>query len=258
MTKYNSFIFEGHGTSEVDGSYDPGAVSGGIRENDIADKIVTSAIKQLEGTGLAIHRDEQNYIDDDLKGNTYTSNCGIVVHINAGGGQGVEIYPPCKEGHLDSDFMITHAISQGLGIPNRGVKSRDYDSEATYKRINGQALYYKDYYKEVRQAWEKGISLSILEVGFIDSSDRDKILANIDFVGKCVAEYIAFNNGVTLKVAPKPPVATTTTPTTSNGKTYRVYVDGKKTGAYSNVDNILAQVKKGLDDKVATIEITVI
>lgn len=256
MAKYNTFIFEGHGTS-ANGSYDPGAVSGGVKENDIADKIVTSAIRQLQGTGLAIHRDEGNYIDDDLKGNTYTSNSGIIVHINAGGGQGVEIFPPCKEKYLDSDFMITHAISQDLGIPNRGVKSRDYDSEVTYKRVNGQALPYKDYYKEIRQAWEKGISASILEVGFIDSADRVKILNNIDLIGKRVAEYICFNNGVTLpNSTPKPPVTPPVTPSTSTGSVYRVFVNGGKIGSYGEVKNIVSQVEKAVKDGATKIEIS--
>ena len=44
MVTYNSFIFEGHGISEKTGVYDPGAVYGTVRENDLADKIVTTAI----------------------------------------------------------------------------------------------------------------------------------------------------------------------------------------------------------------------
>ncbi|MBM6839906.1 hypothetical protein H9X77_17260, partial [Clostridium saudiense] len=48
MTVYNSFVFEGHGTSEKTKGYDPGAVYGTVRENDLADKIVTAAINYLK------------------------------------------------------------------------------------------------------------------------------------------------------------------------------------------------------------------
>lgn len=195
MAAYNSFIFEGHGKSEKTGAYDPGATSGGTYENDIADKIVTAALKYIAPTGLSIHRDENNYTDDDLAGNTYTARCGIVIHINAGGGTGPEIWVPCKEKTLDSDFEIVDQIAKLLGTPNRGVKSRDYNSEKSFVRTNGVALNYKDYYKEIRQAWEKGISLAILEVGFIDTSDLKKMLGRIDELGYLVARYIAKNCG---------------------------------------------------------------
>lgn len=259
MASYDSFLFEGHGTSELTGGYDPGATNGGVKENDLADAIVTSALKHLAPTGLSIHRDEQNYIDDDLAGNTYKYKSGIVVHINAGGGSGPEIFPPINEKFLDSDFMITHAISKDLGVANRGVKSRDYDTEKTYQRTNGVAIGGKDYYKEIRQAWEKGISLSILEVGFIDTSDLAKIQANIDLIGRRVAEYIAFNCNATLPSLetpkPTPPTPPVIPPTGTSNGLYRVFVDGNKIGAYGEVSNILKQVEKGLNDKVGKIEI---
>lgn len=190
---YNSFVFEGHGISEVTGGYDPGAVTNGHKENDIAGKIVESAKGYLSKTALVIHYDENNYSDNDLYGNTYSSKCGVVVHINAGGGTGVEAFVPCKEKYLDCDFEITKNLSTIMGIPNRGVKSRDYNSERTYQRTNGVALNYTDYYKEIRMAWQMGISLMILEVGFIDSNDINKILDNINKIGYEVANYIAKN-----------------------------------------------------------------
>lgn len=208
MANYNSFIFEGHGKSERTGAYDPGAVSGTVKENDLADAIVTAAMNYINPTGLSIHRDENNYTDMDLAGNTYTAKAGIVVHINAGGGTGTETYVPCKETFLEEDFKIVSNISTLLGIPNRGVKSRDYNTGNTYLRTNGVALSYTDYYKEIRDAWAQGISLAILEVGFIDTSDLGKIQANINKIGFYVAQYVAKLCGVNLEqpVPPKPPV----------------------------------------------------
>lgn len=241
MTKYNSFIFTGHGKSEVNGSYDPGASAQGIKENDLAKLITTAAKEELQSNPktkhLVIHYDEQNYIDNDTRGNTYTSKSGISVHINAGGGTGTEIFVPSKESHLETDFEIVSNISKLLGIANRGVKSRDYSSEKTFQRTNGKALNYKDYYKEIREAWDNGLSLSILEVGFIDTKDLDKMKAKVKDIGFEVAKYIAKANDIILTPYIAPPKVTTTT--TENVEYYRVCV-----GSFGNKDNALKALEE--------------
>ena len=239
---YNSFVFTGHGTSEVTGAYDPGATSGKNVEHDIAKQIVQASKKYLDTLSLNIHYDENNFSDNDLANNTYTAKSGLSVHINAGGGTGVEVYVPLKELYLDADFTICSDISKLLGIPNRGVKSRVYDTGNTYIRVNGVMSSGKDYYKEIRDAWNNGISLSILEVGFIDTGDIDKIKAHIDELGYYVAKYIALNCNQLL-----PKIAVNTV--------YRVKVDGAQIGAYSKIDNILAEVERCLKDKRGKIEI---
>ena len=196
MANYNSFLFEGHGFSEVDGSYDPGASSQGARENDLVDEINKHAKSFLDKTSLAIHYDEQNYIDKDLAGNSYSARAGISVHINAGGGTGVEIYVPLNEKYLTCDFELVEELCSIMGIPNRGVRSRDFNSGATIQRTNGVAVGGTDYYKEIRDAWEMGISLAILEVGFIDSNDLVKIRNNSRRIGYAIAKYICKLCGV--------------------------------------------------------------
>lgn len=241
MPTYNSFIFTGHGKSEVNGSYDPGASSQGTVENDLAGLITAAARAELQTNPqtkhLSIHYDEQNYVDNDTLGNTYTSKSGISVHINAGGGTGTEIWVPCKELYLGADFSLVSNISGVLGIPNRGVKSRDYDSERTFIRTNGVSLGYKDYYKEIRQAWEKGISLSILEVGFIDTSDLAKMKAKIKEVGFEVAKYIAIANNIELKKYTAPPVVSATP--TQPAKYFRVCV-----GSFGNKENAIKALEE--------------
>lgn len=238
MARYDSFIFEGHGTSEKFGAYDPGAVYEGIKENDLADKIVSSAMSFLKSTNLIIHRDENSYNDNDLEGNIYNSKAGISVHINAGGGTGTEIYVPCKEKELTEDFNLVKDISSVLGIANRGVKSRDYNSEKIYMRTNGTSIYYTDYYKEIREAWSLGISLAIIEVGFIDTGDLQKIQKNIDSIGFLIAEYVAKLCGVELKKT-----SSDTAYTTTAGIYYRVVC-----GSFKNKSNAEAR-KKELESK---------
>ena len=231
MASYNTFLFTGHGTSETTGAFDPGVTSGVLREYDLAKAITTAAKKYLATTKLLVHYDESNFTDSDLAGNTYSVKAGMTVHINAGGGTGTEIWVPCKEKVLTDDFTIINSISQLLDIPNRGVRSRDYDTGNSYTRTNGQALGYTDYYKEIRNAWNQGISLALLEVGFIDTGDLQKIKANIDGIGFLVAKYVASLCDVSVS---KPEI---TNPT--DNTLFRVMA-----GSYKSRDNAEKQVDK--------------
>ena len=241
MATYNAFVFEGHGLSEKTGAFDPGATNGSVTENSLVDAIVKEAKAYLDKTGLNIHYDENNYVDCDLAGNTYTSKCGISVHINSAiGASGVEAFVPLGEKFLDYDVEICTSIAKKLGIPNRGVKSRDYDTEKTVMRTNGIKLSGTDYYKEIRDAWSRGISLCILEVGFIQN-DLSKIQANIKHLGYLVAKYIA--NACGKEITEN--VASTNTSKPSSAL-IRVYSDSKQVGAYSNLDNAIAEAKRCL------------
>lgn len=196
MANYNSFLFDGHGYSEVDGSFDPGAASQGVKEHDLVTTINGFAKEFLGKTSLAIHYDEQNYLDKDFLGNSYSSKAGLSVHINAGGGTGVEIYVPITEKYLTFDIQLANELSQCMGIPNRGVKSRDYNSGNTVQRTNGVAIGGTDYYKEIRDAWNSGLSLAILEVGFVDTSDLQKMQKHAREIGYYIAKYICNICGV--------------------------------------------------------------
>ena len=232
MANYNSFLFEGHGYSEKTGGYDPGATNGAVKENDLVDAINKAAKKYLDTTKLVIHYDENNYTDKDLAGNTYTAKAGTVTHINSAvGARGVEILVPINEKYLKYDLELAEEISKLLGIPNRGVKSRDYNSEAFVPRINGIAYGGSDYYGEIRDAWSRGISLSIIEVGFIQA-DLAKIQTNIDGIGWRIAKYIANICDVEIK---KPVAATSTTDNTY----YRVVV-----GSFKDRTNAVLQQEK--------------
>ena len=223
MAQYDSFIFAGHGTSEKTGAYDPGATYGNTQEHIIAEKIALKAIEFLKGVGLNIHYDEQNYIDNDLVGNTYRLKFGFSIHINAGKGRGAECYVPLGESYTVVEQNILNGLAN-IGLTNRGVKSREYNSEATFQRTNGVKMGGTDYYKEIREAWKLGISLTIVEVGFIDSADLTIIQNNIDAIAFSIANAIAKEDNKTLSnVAPEP------TPT--NDTFYRVIC-----GSFANRD----------------------
>ncbi|MDD7754057.1 MAG: hypothetical protein PUJ51_06065 [Clostridiales bacterium] len=185
MAKYDACLNIGHG-NKYDGTYDPGACYGNYQEHLIATQIVENAAPKIRAKGINLHVGEQNYSNNILSGNTYAYNYAMSVHLNAGGGKRAEIWCPCKDNWLDVEFYVLSELSK-LGLNNGGVKSRDFSSEQTFIRSNGVALNYTDYYGEINRAKAQGISLDILETGFIDSSDRDIILNNIDRIGTIIA-----------------------------------------------------------------------
>lgn len=245
MAIYNSFIFAGHGTSEATGKYDPGASAQGAKEAELTKLLMEEAKKELSSNPttkhLAIHYDEQNFVDNDLNGNTYKSKCGVSIHINAGGGTGTEVWVPCKEKNLTYDIKMSSNIASVMGIPNRGVKSRDYNSGNSFSRVNGKSLNYLDYYKEIRQAWEKGISLAILEVGFIDTSDLSKMKAKTKEIGFEIARYIASCNDIDLVKQ------TSTTSASTSTVTYRVRKTWADASSQKGAFGILENAKKCAD-----------
>lgn len=244
MSNFDTFVYAGHGTSEKTGAYDPGAVGNGFKENDLARKIQAAAKNYLKSTGLNIHYDENNFTDNDTLGNTYKFKSGISIHINScPGASGVECYVPLGESYLGADVTLMNEISKCLGIPNRGVRSREYNSGTVSQRTNGVKLSGTDYYGEIRNAWKQGISLNILEVGFIQN-DGKKIADRIDEIGYIVAKYIATNCDKSLvkPVEPKP----TAKPVTTSNVVYRVV-----TGSFKDKSNAEQRIKelkaKGFD-----------
>lgn len=246
MATYDIALFKGHGKG-YDGSFDCGAVGNGYREYDVVSKIVDVALKHLKNAGVNVLTGEQNYKNVLLKGHTITSKCAYSVHINAGGGKRSETYVPLKEKYFNTERAIQAGLAK-LGIPDGGVRSRDYNTEKISMRTDGVASTGTDYYKEIRDAWGMGISLTILEVGFIDSSDITIINSKINEIGLLVAQELAKLCG---KTVPTP--APTPTPAPSTGVKYRVVC-----GTYADKNNAIAQQEKlkkaGFDSFLLAVE----
>lgn len=257
IINYDVGLYIGHGTSEKDGSYDSGAVNGSIQEHNLATSIVENASKKLSDLGISVHVDEQNYLDNDSLGNTYSSKCIYSVHINSGGGVGSEILVPLNEKYLDTEINILSDMEK-LGFKNRGIKSRDFVSEGWVQRLNGVAYGGTDYFGEIRNAWNQGVSLSIFEVGFIDTSDLALIQNNINAIADILVKNIAHLCGKDYNSTPAPtPVKPTapTTPTGGNKPVYRVFVNEKQIGAYREVKNIIKEVEDALVNENWKVEI---
>ena len=251
---YDDFVFAGHGVVDSTGAYDPGAAGNGYKENDLTRLIAKKVVEIKKAAGINTHYAEQNYENRNCYGNSYKSKAGVSIHINAGGGAGSEIFVPQGERFLETELSILERFNKEVGLKVRGIKSRDYYTEEYLSRINGYSLQGKDYYKEIREAWEQGISLSIVEVGFIDNAeDVNLIKNNIDKIALIIAQETAKLIDVNIEApAVKPPAAAQTT----TGSIKRVIIDGKQVGAYRNNDNIIEEVKRGLEGNASKIEVS--
>lgn len=189
--EFDSFVLIGHGAYGA--GFDCGAVNKDkhITEYEINKMIVDVAKKYLDKTGLKIQYGENNLYNKHLSGNKYSLKCGVSVHVNSysESSTGVEVLAPFLETELGGDFEFCKNISLALGISNRGVKSMCLETKTYIPRTNGVAINKLNYLGEIRDAWNRGISLSILECGFIHH-DINNILANIDVIGYYVAKYI--------------------------------------------------------------------
>ena len=232
---YDIFIFRGHGNGDC------GAVGNGYTEEQVAQLLVNLLVKKLKSRGVNVHTNasNQNNYQNCCLG-SYKYKFGYSIHLNSAGSSasGIEAYVPLGEKYLKLEEDILKQVSSKLNIPNRGVKSRNYNTEQTSFRVNGTPSSGKDYYKEIREAWQKGISLTILEVGFINSNDVHKIIQYQE-------EITTMMSNVILKELDKEPLinndTTNSKPNTTNqqGVKYQVVA-----GSFNSKENAQKQVQK--------------
>lgn len=244
MANYDSFLFIGHGQISG-GGFDPGATGNGKREYDMAKQIVTIAKSYLAPLKLNIQFGEQNYENNLTKGNTYNAKWGMSVHINSGGGHGAEMLVPSGEKYFAFESEMLSEMNK-LGFTNRGIKSRNYDTDAWYQRQEGVPLGFKNWFKEIRQAWEQSpaCSLTIFEVGFIDNAaDVNRIVANYDNIGFIVAKYIAKACGRELSKPVAPSID-------YEKELCRIYVDGANKIALTGKTKCINYAKSNFVGKI--------
>lgn len=201
MTKV--FLSAGHGGS------DPGAVGNGLYEKTINLNTLLVCKSELERHGVTVvcsrTKDENDSVSEEVKeANASGADLAVSFHINAGGGDGFEVYyyESCSKGQKLAKLCEKHV--KVLGQNSRGVKVGDH-------------LYF------IRKTTMPAV---LVESFFIDNS-KDKAIGdtlseqtNFGIVyAKAILEYI----GITYKTE----------------KLYRVQV-----GAYSNKANAEAMKKK--------------
>lgn len=231
---YDIFIFRGHGNGDC------GAVGNGYTEEQVAQLIVNLLVKKLRSKGVNVHTNasnQNNYQSCCL--NSYKYKFGYSIHLNSASASasGIEAYVPLGEKYLKLEEDILKQVSDKLNIPNRGVKSRNYNTEQISFRQNGSPSSGTDYYKEIREAWQKGISLTILELGFINSSDVHKIIQYQEEITTIIANVI-------LKELGKETIINNSTSSNTNTNTQQGVKYQVVTGSFNSKENAQKQVQK--------------
>lgn len=186
-------IDPGHGGS------DPGAVANGLKEKDLTLKISLKTAKILKDAGLQVILTRDRDITLPL-GTARTPLCDISVsiHINAGGGQGLETWVSLYNKPTESRKLgqLIHAnILKQVPFKDRGLKTRKSDKGNW------------DYLYMLREP--KGVPV-LVECGFIDNTVDAKILkdeSNLEKIAKGIAngilEYLGVKMSSMFKDVPK-------------------------------------------------------
>lgn len=222
MSNYDVFIFGGHGDGDC------GAIGSKITEQPHVKEITKRVVSKLESIGLKVltnANNENNYNSNLTCGHTIKYKCGCTIHENSASdnrANGSEIIVPLNEKFFDSDLQILTGLCN-LGFTSRGLKSREYNSELFVKYGSGGT----DYYKEIREAWVNGLSLSIIELGFIShEGDQNRLIDNVENIANLIASVYANQCDAVFK-------PTSSTQSVSNDvKIYRVQV-----GAFRDKQN---------------------
>lgn len=119
------FLSAGHGGS------DPGAVGNGLYEKTINLNVLLACKSELERHGVTVicsrTKDEYDPVTEEAKeANTSGVDVAISFHINAGGGDGFEVfyYNSCSEGRKLASLCEKQI--KALGQNSRGLKAGDH------------------------------------------------------------------------------------------------------------------------------------
>ncbi len=170
------------------GGDDPGAVSNGLREKDFtleAGKYMYNRLKDL-GIPVAITRDTDRTLTREERINTMVNSFGngedvliLSNHVNAGGGEGAEVYYPLRNNDELAELILEEIGNQGQ--IKRGTYQRRLPEDPS-----------KDYYY-IQRLTPDTQSL-LIEYGFIDNPRdvqklQNNLLDYVEGVVKAVANY---------------------------------------------------------------------
>lgn len=179
------YIGVGHGGS------DPGAVSGAHREAAYALDIATACAAELLRYGVQVMQSRTTNVTESAAAkikecNACNPDIALDIHLNAGKGDGFEIYHSITGGKGKILAQRIEAAVKAIGQNSRGVKTRT--------RSDG-----KDHFGFIRQTKCPGV---LVECAFIDSTDVGIVdtLIERQAMGVAVARGILTYFGIAVKV----------------------------------------------------------
>lgn len=218
------------------GGTDPGAVSGTVREKDIALEISLYQLQRAKELGIKAgitRRTDQSLSLEEHAARVTISRARICLcnHINAGNGSGAEVIRSLREKSTLADFVLNELKAAGAG--SRGVKTKES------RKYPG-----KDYYR----MHYTGITETVItEYGFIDNPENLKLLlakkiafAEAALKGACMYLGITYTLPGVAKPKPQPPVDPNAVTIIAGGKTFSGRLEnGKTIGVIADVAQAL-------------------
>ena len=218
------YIGVGHGGS------DPGAVGNGFKEKDLALTIALACQDELARHGVLVKmsrtKDESDSVAAKVnESNAYNPDLAMDIHINAGGGDGAEVFHSIVGGTGKTLAMNILDEIVKTGQNSRGIKTK--------KNSSGS-----DYFGFIRSTNAPAV---IVECAFIDTKDIQIIDTTAEqmAMGVAIAKGVLKTLGITQKAEVTPEKTETPEKVESTGKIYRVQV-----GAYGLRENAEAMQKK--------------
>ena len=182
------------------GGTDSGAVGNGLQEKDLNLKIAKYCKEELEqysGVTVYMTREDDRYLGNKVgdsasdlanrvsKAEAWGANLLVSIHINSGGGQGVEVYYPNsnynatigKNGEDSAQQILDELVK--LGLKSRGIKIRTVN----YDQYPDGSL--EDWYGIIRRSKYAGFTGIIVEHAFIDNVNDAEKLKDESFLKQC-------------------------------------------------------------------------
>lgn len=175
------YIAPGHGGA------DPGAVGNGLKEKDLNLSIGKYCAEYLKASGVTVKMSRTKDIDPGLnqraaEANKWGADLVCEIHINAGGGDGAEVYYSIVGGTSKKMAQNIEAEIKKIGQNSRGIKTK--------KNAQGQ-----DFLGIIRMTKAPAV---LVECAFIDTKDI-KIIdtkAEQKIMGEAIAKGILKTLGV--------------------------------------------------------------
>lgn len=181
------YIAPGHGGA------DPGAVGNGLKEKDLNLSIGKYCAEYLKASGVTVKMSRTKDVDPGLnqraaEANKWGADLVCEIHINAGGGDGAEVYYSIAGGTSKKMAQNIEVEIKKIGQNSRGIKTK--------KNAQGQ-----DFLGIIRMTKAPAV---LVECAFIDTKDI-KIIdtkAEQKIMGEAIAKGILKTLGVEEKEEP--------------------------------------------------------
>lgn len=175
------YIGVGHGGS------DPGAVANGLKEKDLNLSIAKACQSYLSKNGIETKISRTKDVDSGInskvkEANNWKADLVVEIHINAGGGDGAEVYHSISGG--TSKTLAKNILNEivKIGQQSRGLKTKVGSSG-------------KDYFGIIRDTNAPAV---LVECAFIDSKDVNIINTKLKqaTMGEAIAKGVMATLGV--------------------------------------------------------------